>query len=422
MLRHTRKRSLCLKSALWLALAIQWHAQAQTYDTNNFVVQTFAGSGFTGYLDGQGTQTMFNGLFGLLIVPDSSSNLFLLENFSRIRKIDPNGAVSTFVDGGNTSSFYSMTIDHSNVLWCAGAAFTLSTSIRTLFRIGTDARVTAVYQDDAFLAYAGMCVDSSNNVYISDSTGNKIVRYGTDEVLQVFAGSGNQGSADGNGVFTSFNSPNSLACDAADNIYVWDAGNRLVRRINQRRDVETVAGKLGVASDADGTGANASFKIVSAMCVNSAGDVIFACGSSIRKMTPTTNVLTMAGSFTQIGYTNGPGVLTRFNGASGVCISQGVIFVADSVNPRIRKIASNASPEPVSGGNLLLNTYAGLTMNGIVGRTYRIESSLDQTNWNPETTVLLRACFKNHKLGVRPAGGASLLSWQYGAMLEHFRL
>src|SRR5262252_139177 len=60
-------------------------AQAQNYDTNNPFVQTFVGSGFYGYLDGQGTQTMFNNPSA--VVADSSSNLFVLDisNY-RIRK------------------------------------------------------------------------------------------------------------------------------------------------------------------------------------------------------------------------------------------------------------------------------------------------------------------------------------------------
>src|SRR5438445_11129471 len=72
---------------------------AQNYDTNNPVVQTFVGSGFYGYLDGQGTQTMFNNPSA--VVSDSSSNLFVLDNGnSRIRKVTPNGTVSTFAGGG----------------------------------------------------------------------------------------------------------------------------------------------------------------------------------------------------------------------------------------------------------------------------------------------------------------------------------
>ena len=106
---------------------------AQIYDTNYVVVQTFAGSGFYGYLDGQGTQTLFNAPMG--IVADSSSDLFVLDyNTFRIRIITPEGAVSTFVGGGTGGlpgygmnvSFgnlsRAMAIDHSDVLLLVAAS------------------------------------------------------------------------------------------------------------------------------------------------------------------------------------------------------------------------------------------------------------------------------------------------------------
>ena len=66
-----------------------------------------------------------------------------------------------------------------------------------------------------------------------------------------------------------------------------------------------------------------------------------------------------------------------------------MIFVADSGNQRIRQITFNPSPQPVSGANLILNTYPGLTITGVVGRTYQIQSSTDMSTWNPASTILL---------------------------------
>jgi len=113
------------------------------------------------------------------------------------------------------------------------------------------------------------------------------------------------------------------------------------------------------------------------------------CAWTIRKMTSSTNVITMAGSFTQTGYTDGTGSLARFRNAAGVCVSQGMLFVADSNDHRIRNLTFNPAPQPVSGANLDLSIYPGLRITGVVGRSYRIESSLDMTNWNTETTILL---------------------------------
>ena len=106
-------------------------------------------------------------------------------------------------------------------------------------------------------------------------------------------------------------------------------------------------------------------------------------------MTATTNVLTLAGSFSQYGYTNGPGSVARFVGACGVCCVPGTIFVADYLDHRIRTITFNPAPQPVTGANLNLDMYPGLQITGIIGRTYRVESSTDMSTWQAETTILL---------------------------------
>jgi len=139
-------RTNALILAWCLATWICWQGQAQIYDTNNVVVQTFAGSGFSGYVDGVGQLTMFNN--PSQIVADSSGNLFVLDagNY-RIRKITPDGTVSTFVGGGNSSlpaygtnaslsnlgPLRAMAIDHSDALWIAAGVNPAS-----ILRIGTD--------------------------------------------------------------------------------------------------------------------------------------------------------------------------------------------------------------------------------------------------------------------------------------------
>src|SRR6266576_1524776 len=88
-----------LLSTLFTITASLSSGLAQNYDTNNPVVQTFVGSGFYGYLDGEGMQTMFNN--PAAVAADSSSNLFVLDTGnSRIRKVTPIGTVSTFAGGG----------------------------------------------------------------------------------------------------------------------------------------------------------------------------------------------------------------------------------------------------------------------------------------------------------------------------------
>jgi hypothetical protein len=395
------KTSWLILGFLGLAVSAR-QTNAQIYDTNNDVVQTFAGSGFTGYLDGQGMQTMFNE--PLAIVADTSSNLFVLDyaNPVRVRKITSDGTVTTFAGGGgNALPGYgtnvvlpfaiAITIDHSNTLYLMnyyGGA---------MVRVGSDGYVSNIPLSG--LSGGGrssLCVDSGNNVYISDTAGDKIWRYRTNGVLEVFAGSGNAGSADGNGVFTSFSNPSALAADNADNIYVCDA-NQLIRRINQNRDVVTIAGNLN-DTDSDGFGTNASFYQLSGICADGYGNIYLACfsgsgGDSIRKMSATTNVTTLAGSFTQHGYVNGAGSIARFNGGGdeGICFSQGMVFLADPFNYRIRQINFNSSAQVVSPSSLQLNTYPGLQITGTVGRTYQIQTSPDLNSWSSKATILLNS-------------------------------
>jgi hypothetical protein len=125
------------------------------------------------------------------------------------------------------------------------------------------------------------------------------------------------------------------------------------------------------------------------MRFDSAGNLLLACGKSIRRISPSTSVTTIAGSFSQSGYTNGPGNLARFTGAYGICAYQGVLYVADSGNYRIRSITFNPVEQPVAAASLGIETHPVLNISGIVGRTYRIESSHDAASWVPEITLLL---------------------------------
>ena len=392
-----------------VAVTLAWETGAQIYDTNGAVAQTFAGSGFSGYVDGVGQLTMFNS--PSKVAADSSGNLFVLDGGNaRIRKITPDGIVSTFAGGGagslpgygtnvSLTSYITgtadgaMIFDRSNTL-----CFTRTVNSPVLLRIRTDGYVTTASLT-GINQTSGLCVDSANNLYYSSGMfgGNKIYRWRTNGVVEVFAGSGNIGSADGNGIFTSFNSPTALASDSADNIYVWDSLNSLIRRINQNQDVATIAGKLGVSTSLDGTGTNAHFGGVYAMCADSSGNILVACatdnsgngGICVRKMNAQTNVTTVAGSFSQSGYVNGAGNLSRFNGAAGVCFSGGTVYVADAGNQRIRIITHNPTVQPVLPADLELGTYLGLRITGTVGRTYRVESSPDTTNWTARATLLL---------------------------------
>jgi hypothetical protein len=371
-------------SVLYILLLVSlasWRAGAQTYDTNNDVVQIFAGSGTVGSLNAQGTLAMFSS--PEYVVADTSSNLYVWDSGNTlIRKITPNGTVSTFasfpygVAGG-------MAIDGNNTIWVTTEG---NGGVPGIYEVDSNGSLTFLTYSGINPINSGICTDSGNNIYYT--AGNQIYRISAEGVLTLFAGSSSSGTNDGNGIYATFSRPEALASDEANNIYVWDNGNAKIRRIDQNQNVTTVAGN-GNSANLDGVGLNTSFSYVGAMCSDNLGNIYMACGTCIRKMTAQTNVVTMAGNFSQNSYANGAGSLARFYGADGVCLSQGMIFVADSGNQRIRQISFNPQPQVVSPANLQLKTYAGLTINGLVGRTYRIQSSPDMSAWTTRATILL---------------------------------
>jgi hypothetical protein len=383
-----------------------WRISAQIYDTNGDFVQTFAGSGESGLVDGQGALTKFAN--PSQIVADSSGNLYVWDSGnSVIRKITTNATVSTLAGGGfdfsgwgtnvSFSSYIvgSMSIDHSDTIWLV----VTYSGQRYLLNIDTNSFVTIENGGPGLTnlsTSSSICFDSANNLYYSG--GNIVYRYSpVSGISQPFAGNGTSGYVDGKGtVFPefSFGAGGELTCDQADNIYVWDSGNYRIRRIDQSQNITTIAG-TGTSSPftgIDATGTNASFYPgIYAMVSDNSGNIYVACGgTSIRKMNVQTNVVTMAGSFTQNAYTNGvAGNLARFSSANGICLAQGMIFVADSGNQRIRNISFNPVIQTVSPANLGIGTYAGITITGVVGRTYQIQLSPNSSTWTTRATVLL---------------------------------
>ena len=296
------------------AFLLDWPARAQNYDTNNIMVSTFAGYGIPEYVDGQGLLTAFNN--PLQIVSDTASNLYVWDNGNqRIRKITPDRTVSTFVGGGSYLDGYgtnvslawgqvsALAMDHNNQIWVV-MANSYYGSVNYLLTVDTNGYVSIVNGGLTNLTSAsGICFDSANNLYYSG--GNRIYRYnpGTGTVIP-FAGSGVPGYFDGQGtLLTAFSNPTALACDQADNIYVWDSNNERIRRVDQLQNVTTMAGNGSYYySQADGVGTNATFNVINSMFFDHAGNLYLVCGSSVRKMDAQTNVTTLAGSFNQTGF------------------------------------------------------------------------------------------------------------------------
>jgi streptogramin lyase len=204
--------------------------------------------------------------------------------------------------------------------------------------------------------------DASGNLYVVD-TWNQVIRkltpVGTNWVVSTLAGQvGIAGYADGTGTNAQFSTPARAAVDAAGNVYVADQGNDVIRKITPLGMVTTIAGQVGSNNSLDGTNGNAQFASPAGITMDNATNLYVTDGdNTIRRMMPVgTNwvVTTIAGQTNNYGSTDGLGTNALFWGPAGITVdTNGSLYVADSFNKTVRKLTP-------TGTNWVVSTLAGL--------------------------------------------------------------
>jgi sugar lactone lactonase YvrE len=278
------------------------------------VVTTLAGlAGSTGSTDGTGSAARFNGPEG--ITCDTSGNIYVADRSNHtIRKIVAStGVVTTF----------------------AGTAGSPGSTDGT----GSAARFSSPW---------GIVCDTSGNIYVADA-GNSIIRkiVASSAAVTTLAGTaGSYGSANGTGSAAQFNGPEGITCDTSGNIYVADTFNHTIRKIVASTGVVTTfAGTAGYSGPTDGTGTSAQFYRPSGVSCDASGNIWVAdtFNHTIRKIFASSAVVTTIAGLVGSGPFNsadGTGSAARFWGPRAlVCDPAGTVYVADSQNNTVRKIA-----------------------------------------------------------------------------------
>ena len=177
------------------------------------------------------------------------------------------------------------------------------------------------------------------HLYVADADNNKIrkIEISTGAVT-TFAGSGIYGDADGVGTAAAFEQPSGITSDGT-HLYIADTFNSKIRKIEIATGVVSTFAGSGVNGISDGGGTAASFH--SPRDITTDGTYLYVAdtwGNKIRKIEIITGIVTtLAGSGSE-GNADGTGAAASFAYPRGITTDGTYLYVADTWGNKIRKI------------------------------------------------------------------------------------
>ncbi|OGG55371.1 MAG: hypothetical protein A3F84_06175 [Candidatus Handelsmanbacteria bacterium RIFCSPLOWO2_12_FULL_64_10] len=278
------------------------------------IITTFAGTGFWDFSGdgGQATQATFKYPQGIAV--DTAGVVYIADtNNDRIRRVGKDGVITTFAGGGGSFGD-------------GGPA--------------TQARLSSPQ---------GVAVDTRGNVYIADNQNQRIRRVGPNGVITTFAGGGSDFGEGIPATQASLSYPNDVAVDARGNVYFTDSGR--IRRVGPDGILTTFAGTGNWDFSGDGGPARlASLRDPQGVAVDVRGFVYIADAGNhrIRRVDPNGIITTFSGTgFQEFSGDGGQASLAGLSRPQGVAVNaSGVLYIADSENQRIRRVGSTWTDGP----------------------------------------------------------------------------
>lgn len=337
-----------------LVLVITWLTQCKKSspeEQKEAIVYTIAGTGASGYSNGFGPNSKF--YFPSDVAVQKDGTLYISDQINhRVRKLATNDEVSSYAGNGvkgNTSGnateasfgeITCLTLDANGDIYLYDDSYaqvrkiSAGLTVSSIAGAGTNGFVEGPANVAQFNQSRGIVTDGNGTIYMAD---NHRVRKIKNGIVSTVAGTGIPGFADGKASEAQFNQPRGITIDKQGSLYVCDNGNYSIRKITSTGIVSTLAG-TGSAGANDGGPGIGSFIYPDRIAVDKSGNLYVTDGHKIRKIDRAGEVSTIAGTG-EAGYQDGAARFAKFNYVAGIAIdAEGNIYVADSGNNRVRKI------------------------------------------------------------------------------------
>jgi trimeric autotransporter adhesin len=223
-------------------------------------ITTVAGNGDYGSAGDGGLATNAS-LSPTAIASDGMGNLFISNNFGGVRKVSPDGIVNTVAGRGVT-----LALDLAGNLFIG--------DYTSLHKVAPDGSTTVV----AGRAYAlSLAVDNAGNLFFAAAT--RVGRLSPDGSIVTVAGNGTQGFSGDGGPATEaqLNYAVGVAVDGGGNLFVADRDNNRIRKVSPDGIITTIAGNgtRGYSGD-DGRATDAAMSSPGSVAVDAVGNVYFS--------------------------------------------------------------------------------------------------------------------------------------------------
>jgi sugar lactone lactonase YvrE len=351
------------------------------------IITTVAGTGVAGFSGdgGSATSAQLNGLFGVAM--DSSGTLYIADrNNNRVRKVNTDGIITTvagtgvagFSGDGGSATAAQINLPRSMAVDSAGNLYIADSNNNRIRKVATTGLITSVagtgaalFSGDGGPAIAaelnntfGMAFDSARNLYFADLFNHRVRRVDTKGIVTTVAGTGVAGFRGDGGLASAaqLSRPRGIAVDSSGNLYILDTGNHRIRKVAANGIITSVAGTGVAGFSGDGGPATAAqLNTPIGITVDSSGNLYIAdfINNRIRKVA-TDGIMTTVAGTGAAGFSGDGGSATgaQLNRPLGIAVdSAGNIYFGDSVNNRVRKIDTKG----------IITTVAGTGVAGFLG-------------------------------------------------------